>query len=300
MKFSAIDIGSNAVRLLICHVFDVEEHRPMVRKSALYRVPVRLGADAFGKGRISDQASDRLVAAMMGFKYLMKAAESDDYMACATSALRSAENGGQLVERIKQETGMVIEVIDGSREGELIALNTLDDRFRKGTYLFIDVGGGSTELTFQRNNRMVASRSFNVGTVRLKEDLVAPATWQEMKDWTRLQCEKLQDVKWIKGIGSGGNINKYFSLSRIAPDKPMSREKLQAMYDDLASMGLEERLQVYRLKPDRADVIVPAGRIYLSVMKWTGIEEIFVPQIGLADGLILEIFNRWKKKNGLI
>ncbi|MBF0152915.1 MAG: exopolyphosphatase [Magnetococcales bacterium] len=294
MKFAAIDIGSNAVRLLISNVYDVGKALPVVRKADLYRVPVRLGDDAFRLGLVSFGLAESLVHALMGFAHIIKAVAAEDYMACATSALRSAANGAALVDRIRQETGIVIEIIDGAREAELIALNRLDGSYSDGYYLYIDVGGGSTELTLLENNRPLASRSFNVGTVRLKGGLVSNAVWQEMQDWTNDLC---RPVRGLRAIGSGGNINKLFKMTRQRQDLPLSRNKLRQLHKELATLTQEERMIQLGLKPDRADVIVLAGDIFLKVTKWAGIEKIFVPQIGLADGIIHELYRRQSQQN---
>ncbi|MBF0177109.1 MAG: exopolyphosphatase [Magnetococcales bacterium] len=290
MKFAAIDIGSNAVRLLISNVYDVGSEVPTVRKADLYRVPVRLGDDAFHLGLISLELADSLVQAMIGFQHIMRSVGTQDYMACATSALRSASNGVSLTDRIAQETGIRIEIIDGAREAELIALNRLDGSFSDGYYLYIDVGGGSTELTLLENNRPLVARSFNVGTVRLKGGLVKEGVWREMQSWTRDVCGHRPD---LRAIGSGGNINKLFKMTRQRQDLPLSRNKLGQLHKHLSSLTQEERMIQLGLKPDRADVIVLASEIFLKVTKWARIQKIFVPQIGLADGMIHELYRRW-------
>ncbi|MBF0427040.1 MAG: exopolyphosphatase [Magnetococcales bacterium] len=289
MKFAAIDIGSNAVRLLVSNVYDIGEPVPAVRKADLYRIPVRLGDDAFRLGVISADLTENLVHALHAFHHIIRAVSAEDYMACATSALRSAANGSAVVERIRQETGITIEVIDGAREAELIALNRLDGSFSDGCYLYIDVGGGSTELTLLENNRPLASRSFNIGTVRLKAGLVVPATWEEMRTWTIKSCRPVRD---LRAIGSGGNINKLFKMTRQRQDAPLSRTKLKQLHRQLSALTQEERMLKLGLKPDRADVIVLASDIFLNVTKWAGVEKIYVPQIGLADGLIHELYRR--------
>ncbi|MBF0136943.1 MAG: exopolyphosphatase [Magnetococcales bacterium] len=294
MKFAAIDIGSNAVRLLISNVFEIDKNTPVFRKADLYRVPVRLGDDAFRLGYISPELADSLLHAMTGFNSIIQAVGADDTMACATSALRSAANGPNLVEQIREKTGIAIDIIDGTREAELIALNRLDGSCSAGYYLYIDVGGGSTELTLLENNRPVASRSFNIGTVRLKEQLVTAEVWQEMQNWTREHC---QGISGLQGIGSGGNINKLFKMTRQRQDLPLSRNKLRKLHKDLSVLTHEQRMIQLGLKPDRADVIVLASEIFLKVTKWAGVEKICVPQIGLADGIIHELYRRWPQKS---
>lgn len=291
MKFAAIDIGSNAVRLLLSNVYDVGAPLPVVHKADLYRIPVRLGQDAFQLGRISPGLADRLVHAMTAYHHIMRAVEPMDYMACATSALRSVENGAEIVARIRDEAGIRLEIIDGAREAELIALNRIDGRFDAGHYLCIDVGGGSTELVLLENNQTRASRSFNIGTVRLKEGMVNRNTWREMERWVRAQCHGLDD---LRALGSGGNINALFKMTRQKADHPLSRHKLLELHRDLSRLDQDRREIELGLKPDRADVIVPASEIFLKVTGWAGIERILVPQIGLADGMIHALYHRWK------
>ncbi|MBF0628646.1 MAG: exopolyphosphatase [Magnetococcales bacterium] len=296
MKFAAIDVGSNAVRLLISHVYEMGTELPVVHKADLYRIPVRLGQEAFRLGRISPRLGDQLVHAMAAFRHIMQAVEPLDYLACATSALRSVENGAELVERIQVETGIRLEIIAGAREAELIALTRQDNRFQEGCYLYIDVGGGSTELILLENNQAVAARSFNIGTVRLKEGLVSREQWREMETWTRAQC---RDRTGLQAIGTGGNINKLFKMSRQRPDAPLSRDKLLQLHRQLSVLGQERREIELGLKPDRADVIVLAGEIFLKVTNWAKIGKLFVPQVGLADGMIRELHRLWRAQQSV-
>lgn len=289
MKLAAIDIGSNAVRLLVSHVYETGEWAPLVKKADLYRVPLRLGEDAFLRGEISSEKSEDLVKTMHAFKFLMQVCQAEDFMACATSALRCARNGDQLAARIERETQIKIDIVDGPREGELIALNRIERRFKKGTYLYIDVGGGSTELTLYANRQCLATASFKIGTIRIKEGLVAASDWKELKAWVK---KHTADMPKLRGIGSGGNINKIFKLTRKKQTKPLKLKELKAVHRELSEMRVQERMMRMGLRPDRADVIVPAGDIYLAVMKWAGIEDIFVPQIGLSDGMIHELYHR--------
>ncbi|MBF0340013.1 MAG: exopolyphosphatase [Magnetococcales bacterium] len=293
MKFAAIDIGSNAVRLLISNVYDVGGALPVVHKADLYRIPVRLGQEAFQVGRISEKLGNQLVHAMAAYAHILQAVEPLDTMACATSALRSVENGRELVERIRVETGICLEIIAGAREAELIALNRMDGSFNEGRYLYIDVGGGSTELILLENNQTLTSRSFNIGTVRIKEGLVTREQWREMETWTRAHCRGLAG---LRGIGSGGNINKLYSMTRPGKDQSFSRESLLRLQRSISRLNEEQRMIQLGLKPDRADVIVPAGRIFLKVTQWAGINRLLVPQIGLADGMVRELYRQWKNK----
>ncbi|MBF0143148.1 MAG: exopolyphosphatase [Magnetococcales bacterium] len=292
MKLAAIDVGSNAVRLLISNVYEMGEELPQVRKADLYRVPVRLGGDAFVRGSISAEVADRLVGTMKAFKILMEVCGAEAHMACATSALRSADNGESLVARVRSEAGLDLEIIDGAREAELIALNRLDERFRRGRHLFVDVGGGSTELTLLDRWRKTASRSFPIGTVRLKEGLVVDADWNGMKRWLK---KRTREMPGLAAVGSGGNINKIFKLTNKRQEEPLTRDELKRTIRHLASLSLEERMVRVGLKPDRADVIIPAGRVFSRVMKWAGIERLHVPQIGLSDGMIHHLYGVLKR-----
>jgi exopolyphosphatase / guanosine-5'-triphosphate,3'-diphosphate pyrophosphatase len=291
MRFAAIDVGSNAVRLLISNVFEIGEWKPFVRKANLYRAPVRLGEDAFLRNEISKEVADDFVKAMAAFKNLMDVCHVDDYVACATSAMRSAQNGKAIVDRVRHETGIKLEIIDGSKEAEYIALNRLDGRFMDGNYLYIDVGGGSTELSLFEDGALKAARSFQIGTIRMKESLVSGEAWNDMQQWVEGQS---RGVKKLNAIGSGGNINKLFKLCHLRQDRPLSIKKLKKRHKTLSRLSLEERMVTLGLRPDRADVIVPAGRIYISVMEQANISEVYVPQIGLADGLIHSLYQKYK------
>ncbi|HIJ82609.1 MAG TPA: exopolyphosphatase [Magnetococcales bacterium] len=289
MKLAAIDCGSNAVRLLISNVFEMGDWNPFIRKADLYRVPVRLGEDAFVRGEISKERAKDFIHAMAAFKSLMAACHVDDYLACATSAMRTAKNGPDLIKQVRREVGLTIQIIDGSREAELITFNRLDGRFLIGNFLYIDVGGGSTELSLFQDGLLKASQSFKIGTIRIKEGLVSPKRWVQMKQWIEGHCHALTA---ISAIGSGGNINKLFSLTNNKQDKPVSLKRILQIHNDLSQLSLEERMVKLGLKPDRADVIVPAGQIFTNIMQWSNIQQIFVPQIGLSDGLIHSLYQK--------
>ncbi|MBF0346775.1 MAG: exopolyphosphatase [Magnetococcales bacterium] len=289
MKLAAIDCGSNAVRLLVSNVFEVGEWKPLIRKADLYRVPVRLGEDAFIRGVISKEKTKDFIHAMAAFKSLMAACHVEDYLACATSAMRTAKNGHDLIKQVHREVGLEIQIIDGSKEAEFIALNQMDGRFLNGSFLYVDVGGGSTELSLYQDGLLKASKSFKVGTIRIKENLVSPKRWLHMKQWIEEHCHALTT---ISAIGSGGNINKLFSLTNHKNDKPVSLKRILQIHNELSQLSLEERMLKLGLKPDRADVIVPAGQIFTNVMTWANIQQIFVPQIGLSDGLIHALYRR--------
>lgn len=294
MRFAAIDIGSNAVRLLLSRVFEngTSAH---YKKESLIRMPLRLGDEAFTRRRISGQKAEMLINTMIGFKHLIEAYQPLDYMACATSAMREVENGGEIVQQIKQRSGIDLQIIDGKTEAEMIYANHFEEKLDKTkSYLYIDVGGGSTELTFFPGGKAQTSFSFNIGTVRILENLVAEKTWQEMKRWIKKTVAGRENVV---AIGSGGNINKIFSLAMQKTGKPLSYKKLREIYKSLDSYTYEDRIKILGLKPDRADVIIPASRIYTSVMKWGKISKIYVPEIGLADGIIHVLYEKHKKTN---
>lgn len=295
MKFAAIDIGSNAVRLLLTRVYE-NENRPFFKKEALIRMPLRLGDDAFVRRRISEAKAEMLVSTLLGFKHLIDAYQPLAYLACATSAMREVENGAEIVQKIYGRSGIRLHIIDGAEEAEMIYANHFEERLEKDkSYLYVDVGGGSTELTFFSGGRSAASASFNIGTVRILENLVPEERWREMKKWIKKSVVNRQNVY---GIGSGGNINKLFELARQKEGKPLSYKKLREIFQMVVAYSYEERIKILDLKPDRADVIVPALRIYLSVMKWGGISKIYVPQIGLADGIIHVLYERYKRGEG--
>ena len=293
MKFAAIDIGSNAVRLLLSRIIENGD-QPIFKKESLIRIPIRLGDDAFTNQKISEEKKNNLINTMIGFRHLIEAYEAVDYIACATSAMREAVNGQEIVELIKQESGINLEIIDGKKEAYIINSNHVE----KGlditrSYLYIDVGGGSTELTLFSKNESITSRSFNIGTVRLLKNLVQKESWKEMKRWIK---ETTAEFQPISGIGSGGNINKIFRLSHKNEGKQLSYKNIKDIYQYLTTFTLNQRIKILGLKPDRADVILPAAEIYLSVMKWASIKQMHVPQIGLSDGLIHILYERQKEK----
>lgn len=299
MKFAAIDIGSNAVRLLLGNVYESKQG-PIFKKADLVRIPLRLGEDAFLHKNISAEKADKLVLAMKAYRQLLDFYEIEDYKACATSAMREAKNAVEVVERIMNEAGIAIEIIDGKTEAHIIYSNHVAENLSKDSdYLYIDVGGGSTELTLFCNNEIVASRSFNIGTIRLLNDLVSKELWSEFKDWVR---ENAKGHDKLVAIGSGGNINKIFKMSRKKQNRPLSLKKLTELHEFVSSFTLKDRIEVLGLNPDRADVIVPAGKIFITVMKTAGINDILVPQIGMADGLIHLLYENHlaKSRKGLV
>jgi exopolyphosphatase/guanosine-5'-triphosphate,3'-diphosphate pyrophosphatase len=288
MILAAIDIGSNAARLLITEVIETEK-KPLFEKLNLVRVPLRLGFDVFEMKEISDMKTTMLLNTIRSFKYLMDAYRVSYFKAAATSAMRDAVNGPQIIETVAQTTGIQIEIISGDDEAAFIYENHIAENLTsENSYLYIDVGGGSTELTCFADNRLLFKKSFNIGTIRLIKNQVTEAHWDGMKDF--LKKETKNTSKHITAIGSGGNINKVFSLSKRKDGKPLSLELLKDYYKELNSFSVPDRMRLYNLKEDRADVIVPALLIYVNVMRWIDADEIFVPKIGLADGLIQALY----------
>lgn len=283
MRYAAIDIGSNAVRLLIA---DVVQNSKSVsfKKNTLIRVPLRLGDDAFIDKAISPNKTKELIKTMVAFKNLIDVYKVSDYMACATSAMREAENGESIVKQIKDIAGINLEIIGGQREANIIYASHFDQTLdRKKSYLYIDVGGGSTELSVFSNSELIASGSFNLGGIRILDNQDKDETWGEMKGWIK---SKVHGYKNLSGIGTGGNINKLFKMAECKDGTPLSYEKLRTVYTHLNSFSLKDRINVLGLNQDRADVIIPASEIYLSVMKWGGVKQIYVPRVGLVDGII--------------
>nr|WP_262911072.1 ethanolamine ammonia-lyase reactivating factor EutA [Tenacibaculum ovolyticum] len=289
-KYGAIDIGSNAVRLLVANVIEEKNKEPQFKKSSLVRVPIRLGADAFVSGIISEENINRMIDAMEAFKLLMKVHGVEKYKACATSAMREAENGDKVIDTIFKKTGVEIDIIDGKKEAAIIFSTDLNQLLQSdSTYLYVDVGGGSTEFTLFSKGRIVKSKSFKIGTVRLinNKKTENKAIFKEVQEWIE---ENTKNYKRISLIGSGGNINKIFKMSGRDMGKPISYIYLNAQYQFLKKMSYKDRISELSLNPDRADVIVPATKIYLSAMKWSGARKIFVPKIGLSDGIIKSLY----------
>ncbi len=293
--YAAIDIGSNAVRLLVSTITEKEGMDTDFRKTSLVRVPIRLGADVFLRQKVSEKNTQRMLDTMQAFGLLMKSHGVEKYKACATSAMREAKNGDDVAALIKEKTGVEIEIIDGSHEAAIIAATDLHALIQNDcNYLYVDVGGGSTEYTLYSNGKTIASRSFKVGTVRMMEDLVEHRTWEEMMDWVKETTNGYEDIDLI---GSGGNINNIFKTSGKKEGKPLSLKYLKDYNEKLNSYTYEERITELGLKNDRADVIIPASKIYVNSMKWAKANRIFVPKIGLADGIIKSLYNKSKRKS---
>ncbi|WP_339659265.1 exopolyphosphatase [Flavobacterium frigidarium] len=288
-KYAAIDIGSNAMRLLIVNIVEQEGKEPQFNKSSLVRVPIRLGQDAFTVGEITEENIDRMCDAMTAFHLLMKVHKVQSYRAFATSAMREAYNGKEIVELIQEKANVTIEIIDGKKEAAIIASTDLLYLLNTDkTYLFVDVGGGSTEFTLFSNGKMVNSKSFKAGTVRLLNDMVCDIVWLEIEKWIKTNTLDYEEVTLI---GSGGNINKLFKMSGITQEKPLSYIYINSQYAFLNSLTYEQRISELGLNPDRADVIIPAVRIYLNAMKWSGARQIYVPKIGLSDGIVKAMYH---------
>ncbi|GCD77082.1 exopolyphosphatase [Thermaurantimonas aggregans] len=285
---AAIDIGSNSIRLLIANIIKIQKET-YFKKSSLVRLPIRLGSDSFVKNTISKKTEEKIIAGMLAFKYLMQVNEVSAYRACATSAMRDAANGQEVIDKVKKETGIHIEIITGEEEARLIKNNEFLAKLteQEPNVLYIDVGGGSTELTLIQRGIVTASRSFNIGTVRLLNGLVKEDDWNTMKHWLRDQTNTIEDVVMI---GSGGNINRIFKMSGKAQGVPLTREYLESTFDYLQKFTKEDLILKLDLNPDRADVITHACRIYLSVMRWAGADRIYVPKLGLADGIVRELY----------
>lgn len=289
-KYAAIDIGSNAIRLLVANVIEQENKPTLFRKNELIRVPIRLGEDVFSVGKISEKNIQRMLDAMQAFRLLMNAHQVKYYRACATSAMREASNGEEVVQLVKEKTTIAIEVIDGKEEAAIIAATDLHSVIEKDkVYLYVDVGGGSTECTLYDQGEMKASKSFKVGTVRILKDLVDESKWEAISIWIK---EQTKSYSKITVIGSGGNINKIIKMNGKKSRKSLSYLNMLNFYKMLEDLSYDERVVKLGLNPDRADVIIPALKIYLRAMKWANAEHIIVPSIGLSDGIIKTLYKR--------
>ena len=283
-KLAAIDIGSNAIRILISNVLQVEGGHPVFMKSEMIRVPIRLGEDSFTVGEISPKNIKRVVKAMKAFKLIMKINGVKNYMACATSALRESNNADELIAKVKKKVGIKIELIDGKKEAEIISCTTiLANQGHNSNYLYVDVGGGSTEFSVLKSGKRIVSKSFKAGTVRMINNMVNDKVWLEIEKWIKMNTKGIEKIQLL---GSGGNINKVFKLSNIKDGNPLTYFNLKSFYQELKKLSYEERILRYNLNLDRADVILPALEIYLKALKWCGATKVFVPKIGLSDGMI--------------
>lgn len=292
MRLGAIDIGSNAARLLITDVIAGLQEVPEFIKVVLVRVPLRLGFDVFDKGEISSAKADKIIKTIKAYKLLLDVYEVKHLRACATSAMRDAVNAAEIIKKVKAETGIGIEIISGDQEASFIYENHIAENMAvEESYLYIDVGGGSTELTFFSDGKMIFKKSFNIGTIRLLKNQVTEAAWDEMKEFIR---SKTKSHHHVTAIGSGGNINKIFSISKRKEGKPLQLDLLRDYYKEFSNLTIGQRISLHKLREDRADVIVPALLIYINVMRWADAVDIYVPKIGLADGLIHSLYDEIK------
>ena len=293
-KFAAIDIGSNAIRILIANIIQTD-HDVIFQKNSLIRSPVRLGEDSFTLGEISPKNLKRFVKTMKAFKLLMNIHGVSHYKAFATSALREANNSSYVIETVKKKAGIKIEIIDGTKEAEIISNSKISEFINtQKTFLFVDVGGGSTEFTFINEGNHVVSKSFKIGTVRLINNLIDDRVWIGIENWIKKNSMKYEKITLM---GSGGNINKLFKLSNIKEGKPLSKIKLSQLFKQLEKLNYEERVLKFELNPDRADVIVPAARIYLKALEWSGGQKIYVPRFGLSDGMIKYMYKSFNSRS---
>ena len=293
MKFGAIDIGSNGVRLLISRPLQEDRLKPEWKKVEFTRLPIRLGDDVFGTKEIGKKKTELLLKAVKAFGLLLDIYNVDFYRACATSAMRDAKNSDKIVKLIKKETGITIDVINGNTESKLI-LNAFIHMLPKAeTFLHVDVGGGSTELTLIQENKALVSKSFNIGTVRARENKIKPEEYDKLHAWIK------ENVTWVpklKGVGTGGNIHKFGELANVAQGDYLQLKKLENLTEEIEAIDLHERIYHLKLNPDRAEVIDVAGRIYIDIFRRTNIAEIMTPYHGLKDGIIQDLWERYCEK----
>lgn len=292
LRFASVDIGSNAVRLFFSYVFETSEG-PVFKKASLIRLPIRLGEDSFHKKQIPEAKIKQLVSALKGFKHMMEAFNVISYRACATSAMRDSLNGKEIVDRVFKESGIKIELIDGEAEAALIFENHIAEKIGTNeSFIYMDVGGGSTEFTLFNEGQKTLSRSFNIGTIRLKDDLVEQHTWKELKEWL-IEIRSIYKPSLI--IGSGGNINTLFKLSQLPEMTPLSMRQIKSWHRKLKVLSFDERISKLGLRPDRADVIVHATELFLFVMSKSGAKKVVVPKVGLVDGIIHQLYDEYKQ-----
>lgn len=296
MKLAAIDIGSNAIRFQVSTVLVNADTAPIFKKLEYIRFPLRLGHDVFTTNRISQASLEKFKKLMKTYKLLIELYEVDDYMFCATSAMRESENGFELAKQVNDELGLTINIIDGNREAELIN-RAISSYLSDQTYLHIDVGGGSTELNLYTGGNKIKTRSFKIGSVRMLEHHDSPLMWEEMERWIKEHVKKVFGK--VTAVGTGGNISKLFELARLKPGKVMSQKKVRQIRDMVEGYSIEERIYKLQMNPDRADVIIPASEIYLKVMEWAHAANILVPEVGLKDGIMLHLYEQSVEKRKL-
>ncbi len=294
MILAAIDIGSNAARLLICETSFYKDGTVDFTKLCLLRIPLRLGFSVFDNGYVSDEKKKKLLETLKAYKILMGIYEVEAFKACATSAMRDAANGKEVLDEIFNETGIKVTIITGQEEANIIYETHIAEKLNENkSYLYIDVGGGSTEISLFSKNQTIFKESFNIGTIRLLNKKVTDEQWDHMKWYVKTYVRNYQP---LEAIGTGGNINKIFSISKRKDGKPLSIDLLKDYYKEISYTPLDERKHIYQFRADRADVIVPALQVYISIMRWANAEEIYVPKIGLADGLIKMLYNEMTTK----
>jgi len=287
VRLASIDIGSNAVRLLFANVFE-NGSKSIFKKESLVRVPVRLGMDTFSIGEISLARAQNLIKTIKAFKYLMEVSDVEAYKACATAAIREARNGREIVQEVYDKTGVQVEIATGQREASILCSNHVEEQLEKDkTYLYIDIGGGSTELSLFHKREVTASQSFQIGTIRMLNKRVRESDWEAMKKFVKTLSEKYAP---IYGIGTGGNINKLYKLYGNSKEHALTRKAIKEAFQHISEYSFADRVVKLGLKPDRADVIIPASEIVLAISKWADMDKLFVPKIGLADGLIHELY----------
>lgn len=294
MKLAAIDIGSNAIRFQVSTVLTTDLTQPVFKKLEYIRFPLRLGHDVFTAGKISEKSKEKFKKLMRAYKILIELYEVNDYMFCATSAMRESENGFALAEEVLEELGITINIIDGQREAEMIN-RAITSYLTDKTYLHIDVGGGSTELNLYFHGKKIKTRSFKIGSVRILEHHDSPVMWTDMESWIRDNVKK--EYGKVTSVGTGGNISKIFELAKLKPGSSMSLRKVKQIQEMIASYTLNERIYKLQMNPDRADVIIPAADIYVKVMEWSHSQSIIVPEVGLKDGIMLELFQQLKSQH---
>jgi len=292
LRFAAIDIGSNAIRLLFSRIIENELKPHFLIKESLIRMPLRLGKDSFNAGEISEANCKKFLNTMIGFKNLMDAYDPMNYRACATAAMRNAKNGKDLARIVELKTGIKIDIINGAEEAAMILSKNINQYLKKEkSYLHIDVGGGSTELTFIVNGQIENSKSFSIGSVRLLEGKVSKKSWNDMKEWIK---NNTNSILRIKAIGSGGNINKIASMLGKKKGEYVPCNGIKILLKKIEAKDFHQRITQFGLRPDRADVIIHASKIYLNCMKWSKAQKILVPQSGLADGIIEQLYDNYK------
>jgi exopolyphosphatase/guanosine-5'-triphosphate,3'-diphosphate pyrophosphatase len=290
LRYAAIDVGSNALRILFSNVLVRKDQPAEIIKSHMVRAPVRLGEDVFSKGKVSNKKLDLLVHSFKAFHHLMKVYNVEKYKAYATSAMREASNADEVIEKIEKESGIELKVIDGKKEAEIIFSTQLSNLLDiDENYLYMDVGGGSVELTLFSKGEVHASKSFALGTIRLLQNKDLEKEKNKLKDWVNKYCE---DIHNISLVGSGGNINKIFKLTGGKNTQALPLESLVSIHDELSKLSYDDRISQFKLNPDRADVIIPAASLFINVMQQVNAKQIFVPKVGLADGMIMRMVSK--------